>query len=264
MPIRDEGQRVAWIVDGQQRSLALSRTKNSDLPVPVVGFVSPDIATQREQFVLVNKAKPLPNRLINELLPEIGAHLPRDLAQRRIPSELCNLLDRDPKSPFHKLIRRASKSDTETGALVVDTALMTVLRQSINSPLGALALYKAGDGGTDIDGMYRTLCTYWSAVKTEFPDAWGRPPTQSRLMHSAGIQAMGYLMDRIMPRLAGHPDVSNELRKALRRIAPYCAWTEGKWEALGLPWNGLQNVNRHVKQLAEYLVQLDYRLSSKS
>ena len=75
---------------------------------------------------------------------------------------------------------------------------------------------------------------------------------------------MGYLMDRIMPRLAGHADVSNELRKALRRIAPYCAWTEGKWEALGLPWNGLQNVNRHVKQLAEYLVQLDYRLSSKS
>ncbi len=264
VPIREEGRRVAWIVDGQQRSLALSRTKNSELAVPVIGFVSPDIATQREQFVLVNKAKPLPNRLINELLPEIGAHLPRDLAQRRIPSELCNLLDRDPSSPFYALIRRASKLDKDASALVVDTALMTVLRQSINSPLGALALYKGGDDGTDIDCMYRTLCMYWSAVKSEFPDAWGRPPSQSRLMHSAGIQAMGYLMDRIMPRLSGNPDASAELRKALRRIAPYCAWTEGKWDALGLPWNGLQNVNRHIKQLADYLVQLDYRLSSKS
>jgi DGQHR domain-containing protein len=263
LPVREEGKRVAWIVDGQQRSLALSRTKNGDLPVPVVAFVSPDVATQREQFVLVNKAKPLPNRLINELLPEIGAQLPRDLAQRRIPSELCNLLDRDPNSPFHKLIRRASKADTDDKALVVDTALISAIRQSINSPLGALALYKSGDGNSDIDGMYRTLCVFWSAVRDEFKDAWGKPPSQSRLMHSAGIQAMGFLMDRVMPRLAGHGDQSAEIRKALRRIAPHCAWTEGKWDSLGLAWNQVQNVNRHVRQLADHLVHLDYRLSSR-
>ena len=50
---------------------------------------------QREQFILVNKAKPLPTRLINELLPEVSAMLPRDLNARRLPSELCNLLNRD-------------------------------------------------------------------------------------------------------------------------------------------------------------------------
>ena len=264
LPFREEGSRVAWIVDGQQRSLALSRTKNGSLPVPVIGFVSPDVTTQREQFVLVNKAKPLPTRLINELLPEIGAHLPRDLAQRRIPSELCNLLDRDPHSPFHNMIRRASKDSADSGAFVVDTALIAVMRQSINSPLGALALYKAHDGSTDVDAMYRTLCLYWSAVRDAFPEAWGKPPTQSRLMHSAGIQAMGYLMDRMMPRMANHPDIANELRRALRKIAPYCAWTDGAWESLGLRWNQLQNVNRHVKQIAEYLVQIDYRMSSRA
>ena len=264
LPVREEGQRVAWIVDGQQRSLALSRTKNGKLPVPVVAFVSPDIATQREQFVLVNKAKPLPNRLINELLPEIGAQLPRDLAQRRIPSELCNLLDRDPNSPFHKLIRRASKAEGDDKSLVVDTALITTIRQSINSPLGALSLFKEGDGSSDIDAMYRTLCVFWSAVRDEFKDAWGLPPNQSRLMHSAGIQAMGFLMDRLVPRLSGHGDQSTEIRKALRRIAPHCAWTEGRWESLGLAWNQVQNVNRHVRQLADYLVQLDHRLSSRT
>ncbi len=264
IPVRPEGARVAWIVDGQQRSLALSRTKNGDLPVPVIGFVSPDVSTQREQFVLVNKAKPLPNRLINELLPEIGAQLPRDLAQRRIPSELCSLLDRDSHSPFYKLIKRVSKADSADSGVIVDTALITVLRQSINSPLGALALYKTADGSSDIDGMYRTVCAYWSAVKEEFPDAWGKTPQQSRLMHSAGIQAMGYLMDRMMPRFSGHADLQNEVRRALRRIAPHCAWTEGHWETLGLAWNQVQNVNRHVRQLAECLVQLDYRLSSKA
>ena len=32
-----------------------------------------------KQFILVNKAKPLAKRLINELLPEISADLPADL-----------------------------------------------------------------------------------------------------------------------------------------------------------------------------------------
>jgi DGQHR domain-containing protein len=82
-----EGERAAWIVDGQQRSLALARANNNRIPVPMIGFVSDDLETHREQFILVNKAKPLPTRRINELLPEVGTHLPRDLAARRLPSD---------------------------------------------------------------------------------------------------------------------------------------------------------------------------------
>src|SRR5262249_29606843 len=120
IPIRSEGERVAWIVDGQQRSLALSRTKNNNVPVPVIGFVSDDLELHREQFILVNKARPLPTRLINELLPEVSVRLPRDLAARRLPSELCNLLNKDPESPFHKLIRRESDA-AHSQAIVTDT-----------------------------------------------------------------------------------------------------------------------------------------------
>ena len=100
IPIREEGERVAWIVDGQQRSLALSESKNKNLPVPVIAFFAPDLDTQREQFILVNKAKPLPTRLINELLPEVDTHLPRDLSMRKLPSSIVDLLNRDPDSPF--------------------------------------------------------------------------------------------------------------------------------------------------------------------
>src|SRR5215475_3015727 len=161
IPIREEGRRVAWIVDGQQRSLALSRSTNREISVPVVAFISGDIETQREQFILVNKARPLPVRLINELLPEIGVQLPRDLSIRKIPSELCNLLNRDHKSPFFGLIRRMSQEDIET-AVIIDTALIKVMTNSIKNPLGALALYKdSGNGQSDIDGMYRTMFTFW-------------------------------------------------------------------------------------------------------
>jgi DGQHR domain-containing protein len=58
LPIYDEGQRVAWIVDGQQRSLALSQAQHKDLAVPVIGFVSDKLSVQREQFILVNRRPP--------------------------------------------------------------------------------------------------------------------------------------------------------------------------------------------------------------
>jgi DGQHR domain-containing protein len=264
IPIREEGRRVAWIVDGQQRSLALSRTKNANISVPVVAFISGDVDTQREQFILVNKARPLPVRLINELLPEIGVQLPRDLSVRKIPSELCNLLNRDPKSPFFGLIRRMSQEDLET-AVIIDTALIKVMASSISNPLGTLALYKQSEeGGADIDGMYRTMFVFWETVKEEFSEAWGKPPTRSRLMHSAGIQAMGVLMDRIMTRLHGHQDPRNEIRQSLRRLRPHCHWTNGTWEGLGLKWNEVQNVPKHVRGLSDHLVRLDFNLSQKA
>ena len=156
IPIRPEGQRVAWIVDGQQRSLALTRAKDSQIPVPVIGFVSADLEVHREQFILVNKAKPLPTRLINELLPEVSAVLPRDLAARKLPSELCNLLNKDPHSPFHKLIRRESNAKEE-GGVVTDTALVEAIKQNLKPPMGALSAYK-----TDTAAMaepMRTQCT---------------------------------------------------------------------------------------------------------
>lgn len=264
IPLNGTDRKSAWIVDGQQRAFALSRTRNKEVMVPIVGFVAPSIDVQREQFILVNKAKPLPKRLINELLPEISADLPADLRPAQIPSELCNILNRDPKSPFYKLIRRASDEEANSVAIVIDTALINMMKHSINN-YGALALYKntATDGVADIEGMYRLLCIYWNAVKKVFPEAWGLRPQDSRLMHSAGIQAMGILMDRVMPRIHRTKNVSEEVEASLRRISSYCCWTEGTWEGLGLAWNDIQNTPRHIKALAEYLVQLDFAEAQK-
>jgi DGQHR domain-containing protein len=264
IPFREEGKRVAWIVDGQQRSLALAKTQNANIPVPVVAFVAPDLETQRAQFILVNKAKPLPTRLINELLPEVNTHLPKDLSVRKIPSELCNLLNLDPKSPFYKSIERASLNDIEQQGHINDTAIMEVIKKSLSNPLGALSPFKGfGDTLADIDGMYETLLMFWNQVKEVFPKAWGLPPTKSRLMHGAGIKAMGVLMDRIMTRVPPHQDTSVEIRRSLEAIAPDCAWTEGTWEGLGLKWNEVQNVGSHIRGLSDYLVKLDFENSQR-
>lgn len=259
IPVRPEGRRVAWIVDGQQRSLALAKAKNSRIPVPVIAFISPNIETQREQFILVNKAKPLPTRLINELLPEVDAVLPRDLASRKLPSELCNLLNKDPKSPFYKLICRESNARSGTG-VVVDSAILESIKKNLRPPLGALSQYK-GAAQPNPGAMYKTLLLYWSAVRDTFPEAWGKPPTKSRLMHSAGIKVMGALMDQIMLRAdsTANPDV--EIRSSLTRLSSHCRWTEGVWERLDWRWNEIQSTTRHISRLSEHIIRLDRELS---
>jgi len=264
IPLYEEGEPVAWIVDGQQRSLALSQTNNHDIQVPVVAFISNDIAVQREQFIIVNKAKPLSSRLINELLPEVSAiNLPRDLAPRRLPSELCTLLNQDTGSPFHELIRQVSTTGDDK-AVVTDTAIINMIRRSIKNPLGALSPYKTSfEDGTDIAQMYKTILMFWRCVKEAFPEAWGKPPTESRLMHSAGIEALGFLMDRLVTRTTGMPNPEVCIRDSLVRIAPYCHWTEGRWNSLSLNWNDIQNTGKHIKMLADTLVQLDFRLMDR-
>lgn len=256
IPVYEEGERVAWIVDGQQRSLALAESTSKNVAVPVVAFVSDSLEVQREQFILVNKAKPLPTRLINELLPETRSILlPRELNVRKIPSEICNLLNRDSESPFYKLIKRTSDKNSTT-AVITDTAVVTMIKNSMNNPLGALSPYKSnGRDGADLESMYRILLTYWQAVKDTFPQAWGLDPRLSRLMHSAGIEAMGVLMDRIYARVAGSSEDYATVRKELTKVVPACRWTEGQWESLGVAWNEIQSTPRDIKRLQDALVR---------
>lgn len=260
IPIYPEGRRAAWIVDGQQRSLALSAAKDTTIAVPVIGFVSDALAIQREQFILVNKARPLPTRLINELLPEVSVLLPRDLAARQLPSALCEALNTDPTSPFCGLIKRESDARDRTG-IVTDNALIETMKASLKTPAGALGQFKNNGTGNDTAAMYDALLLYWSAVRDTFPEAWGKPPTESRLMHSAGIRAMGALMDTVMLRADAAPDKPAAVRATLKRLAPHCCWTNGTWEGIGLHWNEIQSTSQHITKLSDHLMHVERDLA---
>jgi DGQHR domain-containing protein len=248
----------AWIVDGQQRALAISKSKRTNLPIPINAFIADDVALQRDQFLRVNNTKPLPRGLITELLPEVSTPLPANLQARKIPSALCDLLTNDKGSPFRDIIARASTPvSKKKGAVVADSSIVKVLQESLTSPSGCLFPYRnIATGETDFDGIWATILTYWTAVKKTFPDAWGKPPQRSRLMHGAGLRAMGRLMDRIMPQIMPRsPGAVDHVRHELRIVAPYCHWTSGRWTELGLEWNEIQNVPRHIRILSNLLVR---------
>jgi DGQHR domain-containing protein len=267
IPLPQEGEpRPGWIVDGQQRALALARTQRQGLVVPVSAFVADDIEVQRDQFLRMNNVQPLPRGLVTELLPQVWTSLSPKLSTKRIPSALVDLLNRQAASPFYGLIRRASTSDEERPAAVVtDTVLVSVIEDSLKSPAGALQIFRnEATSETDLEGIFRLLLCYWGAVRTVFPDAWGLPPTQSRLMHGTGLRAMGALMDRLMINVdMRREDAQEHVVQELRKIAPYCAWTSGGWDELGAAWDDFQNVPKDIKTLSNYLVRLYVRQSMR-
>lgn len=258
IPLPENGQaKPGWIVDGQQRVLALSQSSKQNLPVPVSAFLTDDVALQRDQFLRINNTKPLPRGLINELLPSLASPLPAKLQRKKIPSDLCDHLNDDPDSPFFGLIRRPSTpKQKRKQAVVTDTSLLLAIEESLNAPTGSLFCYhNLATGKADLDAIYRVLQVYWTAVRDTFPAAWGLPAQKSRLMHGVGIRSMGRLMDRVMRAIDPvQPNAAEQVSEELRPLRSLCRWTSGAWEGLGgMSWNELQNTPQHVRLLAAYL-----------
>jgi hypothetical protein len=215
---------------------------------------------QRDQFIRINSVKPLDKALVTELLPEVALPISPRLSAKKIPSTLVDYLNSNDDSPFTGLIRRPSMSAAERKrAVVQDTSLVNALEESLTTANGSLFPYRnLATGDVDFDAIWWTLLTYWTAVKEVFPDAWGRPPTESRLMHGVGIRAMGRLMDKMMSSVAPHDDRAPlQVKASLELLAPHCHWTSGAWPELNdLPWNELENTSRHIRTLSNLLIRI--------
>ena len=133
-----------------------------------------------------------------------------------------------------------------------------MIQESLSSPSGCLYPHRnTSTGEVDLEAMLGTLIIYWGAVKGVFPADWGLPPHKSRLMHSAGLRAMGKLMDRVMsPINVKTPAAIQLVQRELTLIVPACHWTSGRWSGLNdMNWDEIQNVPRHVRDLSSLLVR---------
>ncbi|HEX4607652.1 MAG TPA: DGQHR domain-containing protein DpdB [Urbifossiella sp.] len=253
LPANSDARKPGWIVDGQQRLAAIREAAVTGFPVWVIGFVADGDAEQREQFILVNNTRPLPKGLVYELLPATEARLPTALGKRRFPISLLDRLNLDADSPLKGRV----KTPTMPDGLVKDNSLIRMIENSLSD--GALYRLRGRDGEAgDVEGMLRVLKAFWSAVAAVFPEAWGKKPKESRLLHGAGVVSMGFVMDAIADRgrEAGLP--TEELFRAdLEAIRPVCRWTEGHWEfgpGFLRKWNEVQNTPKDIQVLANYLL----------
>ena len=265
IPLNSNSNLPGWIVDGQQRTIALTNSKRNDLPIAVTAFITNSVELQRDQFIRINNAKPLPRAIVNELLPEIELPLSPKLSLRKLPSELCNFLNQADQSPFKNLIRRPTTTPGDRKlAVITDSSVINMINESLKAT-GSLFPYRnTANGSVDFEGIIEALLLYWGIVKDTFPESWGSSAKESRLMHGVGIRSMGRLMDRV---LIAHPPQRKESHSIIQRelefIKPYCRWSSGTWDSLGTKWNDIQNVPRHINEISNLLVRLHFDFQAR-
>ncbi|GAA5213730.1 DGQHR domain-containing protein DpdB [Corallincola platygyrae] len=266
IPVSDEEgfEKPGFIVDGQQRTAALREAEVDNFVMPVSAFIADSEADQREQFMLVNSTKPLPKALLYELAPHTDGRLPTDLQLRKFPSKITQRLNYEP-GPLYKLIKTATNPD----GWIADNSIIKLVDSSLRD--GALYNFRdpdTGEGNEDL--ILETLNNFWTAVQAVFPEAWDTPK-KSRLLHGAGVAALGSLMDTLHDEyLFKHRDEENleELvtsvkyfQHELEVIQEACAWTKGVWRfgtdvegvSINRKWNEVQNVSRDIVLLTDFL-----------
>lgn len=236
------------IVDGQQRFTALSEIPDSDFEVLVSGFLCEDDEELQKQFILINNTRPLPKALVYELLPQVS-DLPYRMSSRSQAALVTEALNYREGSALRGLI----KQQTNPAGIIRDTVLQRVIMNSISD--GALRLY-AEDDKLLMDRGATLISEFFHAVRHVFASDWdGKTPKTSRLVHGAGVVAMGYVMEDLHSA-TGATD-RDEFARGLRLLKGRTAWSEGEW-TFGQErrrWNGLQNVPADVRQLSMHLVQ---------
>lgn len=241
-------EKPGYVVDGQQRLTALSGLVKPGFKVFVSALICRDYNELRQQFVLINNTRPLPKALIYELLPTVNG-LPERFTSRSFAARIVNLLNYDESSSLHGLVYQ----HTNPSGVIRDTALQKVIMNSTSD--GAIRQFVEDE--TYVPKSFSFISEFFWAVRTTFGPEWeGMSPKTSRLLHGAGIIALGYVMELLHARTGALSRA--EFSKGLALLQGRTAWTAGRWHLSDdddRAWNGIQNTPRDIDVLANYLVR---------
>lgn len=237
------------VVDGQQRLSALNLIPEKNFKVFVSALVCKNDAELRRQFVLINNTRPLPKSLIYELLPTVEG-LPHRFSSRSFAATLASRLNYDSSSSLKGMINQ----HTNPSGIISDTAIQKVVMNSLHD--GILREFMRNTDGPD--KSFELISEFYRAVSLVFNKDWnGHKPKTSRLVHGAGIVAMGYVMEVLALNLGAR--TWEEFQKGMAPLVGKTAWTAGTWE-FGQDdhriWNSIQNTPNHTSGLTHYLMRV--------
>jgi hypothetical protein len=84
----------------------------------------------------------------------------------------------------------------------------------------------------DADLLAKVVARAFSIVKKKWPLAWGKSASKSRLMHGAGLRAIGELLnEKLVQSYASEGDIESpniwkHLDDSISRIVPIIIWTD--------------------------------------
>ncbi|WP_210651513.1 DGQHR domain-containing protein [Nocardioides sp. SYSU D00065] len=263
-------EKSVLLVDGQQRTAALSLIGVEDLAFIDLG-VSAVVANDEEAkrvFQVANDSVKISTDFSKALLASME-EAPGYLKDEQITAEVVRLLALDDTdSPFYDIVKYPGSK--AAGTVVV-----------YNSVFGIVASFRRGLP-EDLTGDAATLSAIvadgFRAVRDTWPDAWGLKPSESKLMHGAGLRAVTQvLVEKMQGYLTNGEDLGADETKAkllasLGRLSTKVVWTDAA-AAAGTAtqkkhWrediSGRQNTNQDITALSGFLARESVALDMKA
>jgi DGQHR domain-containing protein len=255
-----DDEKSALLVDGQQRTAALSIVDVDDVPEfsLSVNAVKADAEQAKRVFQVANSIVKISTEFSRALLAMISdapIYLRKERAKAAAVKKLAfDLAD----SPFLNLAQHSGVKPKGTRPPIAYNSLFQVVKVFSDS---ALTL-------ADPDILAGTVSKSFALVKQLWPDSWGRKPSDSKLMHGAGLRAISTL---ISEKLATYlPDFNGDLNdpglwvklgESLERLKGRIVWSDAESaqasRAVQKSWrdeiSGTQNTNQDIQALISLL-----------
>jgi DGQHR domain-containing protein len=236
-----------FVVDGQQRLMAALGVQERKFQLLVSAFICPDPDELNRQFILINNTRPLAKPLIYELLPNVHG-LPHRLSDRTDASRLTEELNYTKSSSLFGLIHQQTNPEGTIKGTLIQKILMNSLQHGALRGLSGANLVSKG---------YELVSEFFWAVRQSFADDWnGHTPKTSRLLHGAGLIALGYVMDELAVREGAKKRA--DFIRGMRPLVGKTFWSKGAWNfgSEKRAWNSIQNTKADYRLLSHHLVRL--------
>jgi DGQHR domain-containing protein len=236
-------EKTALLVDGQQRTAALAQVSLEAVPsigLTVNAIVSDEEGAQ-DAFSVANDTVKIAADL-SLMLAAIRKHVPAGKSEDKIKAEASRIMAvQDKTSPFYG-IAKVPGAPTK-GRYIVFLSLFEVVGLFRSQVLPATK---------DPKELATIVSRSFVIVRDLWPDAWSKPPGQSKLTHGAGLRAMGALM----AKLAGAQKTAigaeslkddatwNRFKERVAVLQDALAWTQA--EAVGATALAQKNYVEHV------------------
>lgn len=275
MPYRKaafDEEKAAVLVDGQQRTAALSMVDVDEVPsfALSVNAVVADDDDAKRVFQVANSTAKIATQFSRALLATMGES-PGYMKEEKVLALAVKMLAiAREDSPFYHLVQYPGVS-SERRPPVAYNSIFQVVSEFYNSALKD----KFDD---DAKLLADVVARAFDIVRVVWPAAWGKKPTQSRLMHGIGLRGLASLL--VSKLEARFPEYDNlladglweETRASIRRLQPKLVWSETEAAEASLAtrktWReqiiNRQNTNQDISAFSHFLKKECLALDTKA
>ncbi|QPF71464.1 DGQHR domain-containing protein [Roseateles sp. DAIF2] len=252
-------EKTAYLVDGQQRTAALSLVDIDAVPSFFL-TVNALVGSQEEAkntFRIANSTVRITTDFARALLGTLDETPGYVREEKRVAQAVKTLAIDDKNSPFYGLVKHPGVDGK--GMPIVYNTLFSVVATFNQSGI---------DFGEGSEDLAHAVAKAYSLVAGIWPEAWGKSSKDSKLSHGAGLRAIGkVLVDLLRVQTAIHggdltkPEAWAGVEASLKRLRAKVLWSlesasTGNATQLSNYKTQLlprQNTNQDIQQLTTFL-----------